>query len=225
MKLDDKFIEGEVIKIHCTSCNVSTNQLIRAKFAPKFRAEYELFEYNEYCVAECLGCNNIFFIHVRWDDNEESKDENGDPIKVMSHFVEDELWFEDHDFLNEQDLDVLPAMIFGMYEELQKALQKEMRLLAGIGMRMLIEAVCLNQKITEKNLQDQIKSLLSLGYISKNDFDVLDELRKIGNLSVHKIKPPSDSILEAALEAVNHLLRAIYVVPKRTKRLRAKPKK
>ena len=143
----------------------------------------------------------------------------------MSHFVEDERWFEDYEFLNEQDLDDLPVMILRMYEELQKALQHEMKLLAAIGLRMLIEAVCLNLKITARNLQDQIKSLLDLGHISKNNSSVLNELRKIGNISAHKIKAPSDSILEAALEAVNHLLKTIYVVPKRTKRLRAKSKK
>lgn len=225
MKLGDISVEGEVIKTHCTSCNISTNQLIRTKFAPKSRAEYELFEHNEYCVAECLGCNNISFIHIRWDDDKESKDENGDPIKIMSHFVEDDRWLEDYQFLNEEELNELPAMIYDMYEELQGALQREMRVLAGVGMRMLIEAVCLNRRIEGKILQHQIESLLSLGLISKNDFDVLDELRKIGNNSAHKIKAPSDSVLEAALEAVNHLLRTIYVVPKRTKRLRAKTKR
>ncbi|MEQ8812685.1 MAG: DUF4145 domain-containing protein [Imperialibacter sp.] len=225
MRLDDKFINGEVIKTRCTSCLVPTNQLIRTKFAPKFQAEHEYFEFNEYCVAECLGCNNISFIHVKWDDDEESKDENGDPIKIISYFIEDERWFEDYEFLNEQDLDELPANIFEMYEELQEALQREMRLLAGVGMRMLIEAVCLNKKIMGKSLQDQIKTLLSSGYVSKNDFDVIDELRRIGNTSAHKIKGPTDSILKAALEAVNHLLRTIYVVPRRTRRLKAKPKK
>lgn len=225
MKLDNKLINGEVINTHCLSCDRSTNQFIRAKFAPKFQAEYELYKNNEYCIAECLGCNNISFMHIRWGDDDESKDENGDPIKIMSHFVEDDRWLEDYQFLNEEELDDLPAMIFYMYEELQGALQREMRVLAGVGMRMLIEAVCLNRKIEGKILQHQIESLLSLGLISKNDFDVLDELRKIGNNSAHKIKAPSDSVLEAALEAVNHLLRTIYIVPKRTRRLKAKSKK
>lgn len=225
MRLDDKLIDGEVVKTLCTLCDNPTNHLIRAKFAPKYQAEYEHFENNEYCVAECLGCNSISFLHFKWDNDEDSKDENGDPLKIASYFIEDERWFEDYEFLSEEDLDELPAMIFEMYEEFQEALQREMRLLAGVGMRMLIEAVCLNQKITGKNLQDQIKTLLNTGNISKNDYDVLDELRKIGNTSAHKIKRPSDSILKAALEAVNHLLRTIYVVPKRTRRLKNKPKK
>ncbi|PWL31742.1 DUF4145 domain-containing protein [uncultured Roseivirga sp.] len=225
MKLDNKLINGEVINAHCLSCNRSTNQFIRAKFAPESQAEYELYKYNEYCIVECLGCNNISFIHVSWNDDEESKDENGDSIKIMSHFVEDERWLEDYQFLNEEELNELPAMIYDMYEELQGALQREMRVLAGVGMRMLIEAVCLNRKIEGKILQHQIESLLSFGLISKNDFEVLDELRKIGNNSAHKIKAPSDSVLEAALEAVNHLVRTIYVVPKRTRRLKGKSNK
>ncbi len=69
---------------------------------------------------------------------------------------------------------------------------------------------------------DKIKNLKKEGLISENEYEVIDKLREIGNLSTHKLKRPSSSDLVAALEATNHLLRTIYVVPKRTRRLREK---
>lgn len=218
-------IEGEIIKTHCISCKVHTNQLVRAKYKPKEQADYELYENNEYCVTECLGCNNISFIHQKWDNDKESLDENGEPLKVASIFMEDERWFEDYEFLNEQDMDALPATIYNLYEELMEAMQHQSSLLAGVGLRMLIEAVCIQQKIPGRKLNLKIKNLLERGFISKKEFEVLDKLREIGNVSAHQIKGPSDSLLEAALFAINHLLRSIYVVHKRTKRLRRKATK
>ena len=89
-------------------------------------------------------------------------------------------------------------------------------------MRLMIEAVCINQKIEGRNLKDKISKLFEKGVISRNDFEVLDRLREIGNVSAHQIKSPSSSDLEAALEATNHLLRTVYIANKRTNRLRNK---
>ena len=139
--------------------------------------------------------------------------------------MEDERWFEDYEFLNDQDIEELPAMIHDLYEELMEAMQHQSSLLAGVGLRMLIEAVCIEQKIPGRNLNLKIKNLLERGLISKNEFEVLNKLREIGNVSAHQIKGPSDSLLDAALFAINHLLRSIYVVHKRTKRLRGKATK
>ncbi|MEQ8556372.1 MAG: DUF4145 domain-containing protein [Cyclobacteriaceae bacterium] len=206
------------------SCSTRTNQLIRAKFKPQEQAECESFKYNEYCIIECLGCNNIAFIHQKWDDDEEAVDEKGEPLKWASHFMEDERWFEDYEFLIEEDRDELPAMIYDLYEELTEALQHQSKVLAGVGLRMLVEAVCVQQKIPGRNLKLNIENLFNKGAISKNEEGVLDKLREIGNISAHQIKGPSDSILEAALLAVNHLLRSVYIIPKRTRRLRRKEK-
>lgn len=215
-------IEGEIIKLYCTSCGTPTNQLMKAKFAPKEKADYEIFDHNEYCILECLGCNHIAFVHQKWDNGNEV-DENGEPLKYASHFMEDERWFEEYEFLHEQDANELPAMIFDLYEELTEAMQHQSRILSGVGLRMLVEAVCIQQKIPGRNLSLKITKLFEKGVISKNECEVLNKLREIGNVSAHQIKGPSDTVLETALLAVNHLLKSIYVVHKRTKRLRKKP--
>ena len=87
---------------------------------------------------------------------------------------------------------------------------------------MLVEAVCLDRKINGRDLKDKISKLLNDGLISKNDYEIIDRLREIGNISAHEIKAPSNSDLEASLETVNHLLQTVYIVQKRTKILRKK---
>ncbi|MEP1032618.1 DUF4145 domain-containing protein [Ekhidna sp.] len=158
-------------------------------------------------------------MHQYWD----SEDTNSDDFqKWEEHYPHDEDRFSLYIYLSEEELDELPAIIFDMYDELRVTLNNDLNVLAGIGLRMVVEAVCIKQDIPGRNLKNKIQSLLEVGLISKNDFEVIDKLREIGNVSTHQIKGPSATVLEASLEAVNHLLRTVFVVQKRTRKLRIK---
>ncbi|MDN5215030.1 DUF4145 domain-containing protein [Fulvivirgaceae bacterium BMA12] len=98
------------------------------------------------------------------------------------------------------------------------AIEYDLKLLAGIGLRTLVEAICINQKITGRNLKGKIDKLHSEGFISANKVPILHKLREIGNLDAHRIKSLFSTVLENALEIINHLLRSVYLIPKRSKR-------
>ena len=89
-----------------------------------------------------------------------------------------------------------------------------------MGLRMLVEAICLEQKIPGLNLQSKIRKLHELGMISKNELPILDKLRLIGNDSAHKIKSFSIDKLSYALDIINHIIKSIYVLPKINKLLK-----
>ena len=121
--------------------------------------------------------------------------------------------------------------------------------LAGAGIRLLIEGVCLDQKIvkgkvytdlgsllrhktTKKailrdNLEGKINGLLTKGLVSKNQAKVLHQLRKLGNDAAHALDQPPLMLIEECVEAVEHLLIQVYDQPELLKKLlaRKKPKK
>ena len=96
----------------------------------------------------------------------------------------------------------------------------ESNILAGVGLRMLVEGICLERKIAGKNLLEKIKNLHSANWLSANEVPILDKLRQIGNFSAHSIKGFSTTDLQYALEIVNHVLKTIYILPLINKRLK-----
>lgn len=207
------------LKTYCKSCKRDTNHEIFGEHKPgPLRYEYDedILEYNEYYIVKCLGCDHTGFLNRYWEENEVEGEEM-EPLE--DNYPSDPMSF--YDFLKEEDQDELPRLIYDMYEELKMALIQELDIMAGIGLRMTVEATCLQQKIPGRNLKEKIAKLLEKGLISGQDYEVIDKLREIGNITTHKIKSPSASDLDASLEAINHLLRSVYIVQKRTKRLRS----
>jgi hypothetical protein len=125
-------------------------------------------------------------------------------------------------FLPEDNVEVLPNPIGQLYEELVNAFESESPILAGIGLRALVESVCIDQKIQGKNLQVRIQGLHNKGLISAAELPILDKLRLIGNVSAHEIKSLLMQKLEIALGIINHVLISIYLLPKVNKKLRLK---
>lgn len=207
------------IKTHCIFCENRTNHIIIANtedFEIKY-ADQKTTEYESYNIVQCLGCDQISFLHLKWDEN--SIGEFNEFIKREYNYPEDLDFLYSEEFLSYDDINFLPSIVSKIYEEVKVSFINEAYTLCGIGIRTIIEAVCLNKKITGRNLQEKINSLVDEGHISKNEHQILDRLREIGNISAHKIISPSEADLEAALEATNHLLRAVYIVNQKTKRL------
>jgi hypothetical protein len=136
-----------------------------------------------------------------------------------------------------------------VYRQTITAFNNGLSTLAGAGIRLLIEGICLDQKIlkgkvytdqgklvrhkvTKKvilrdNLEGKINGLLMKGLISKTQGKVLHQLRKLGNDAAHALDQPSLKLIEECIEAIEHLLIQVYDQPELLKKLlmRKKPKK
>lgn len=125
-------------------------------------------------------------------------------------------------FLEGKALESLPKMINGIYAEVKTSFIHESPILAGIGLRTLIEAVCVNKSIGGNDLNQRINRLHADGYISPPAKEYLHKLRKIGNASTHKIQAFSMEQLSHGLEIANHLLKEVYFLPKLNKKVRVR---
>lgn len=110
--------------------------------------------------------------------------------------------------------------LYDLYEEIKEAFESGSNILAGVGLRAMVEAVCMQEKIEGRNLQEKIKNLHNKGLIASSEQPILDKLRLIGNLSTHQIKAFPLDKLNYALDIINHVLKSIYVLPKINKKLK-----
>lgn len=205
----------------CRTCKGETNhKILYSKYQKNLLFEGEedhapVYEHYYYMVVSCAGCEEISFLQRITADH--WIDEQGNDVIITTSYPSDHAPFN---FLRSDEEDQLPAMLRDLYEEIKTAFIHHSCISAGMCLRALIEALCINQKIEGKNLEQKIKNLQQAGFITLAELPIIDKLRLIGNVSAHQIKAFPIDTLEYALDIVNHLLRSVYVLPKINKKLK-----
>jgi hypothetical protein len=109
--------------------------------------------------------------------------------------------------------DDLPQQLRQIYLETLKAMDANQPILAGIGIRAIIETVCKERNTSGSKLENQIDDLASQGVLTAAGAALLHKLRIIGNKAAHEVKPHSNKELSLAMEVINHLLLGVYILP------------
>jgi hypothetical protein len=218
------------IRTNCNSCSKQTNHQLLFVKKVVTREDYEVLEVDvkekiieEFMTIQCKGCDEVSFLHRLSGDL--FVDSEGKKQFLEFNYPEEE-YPSEFDTLKDQQVLQLPSVLKNVYQEIVTALDSGANLLAGVGLRILVEAICMEQNISGSNLKEKIIELEKRGLISKNEVPILDKLREIGNTAAHRIKAfPSDK-LSYALNIINHALTNIYILPKISEKLtlQAKPR-
>lgn len=205
------------IQTYCDACENNTYQT--ALFSKKVQGDNENYDDSQYyMVIQCNGCKEISFLLRTQNPN--AIDEDDELYFDRNYSGDYEPDDEDFNFLRDKDYDKLPAKIRDLYDELTYTLGVEARISAGIILRTIVEAICLNQGVPGDNLYQKIRNMHARGLISTNELPILDKLREIGNLSTHEIKSLPLEKLSYAVDIVNHVLTSVFILPKINKRLK-----
>ena len=196
-------------KSYCSNCGNETNHEILAEHTVTHRGDYDC-DVN-YQILSCLGCESTSFrrnfvdiesAYPTHDGEWEVPESNDIYPKVLQGHVEIE------------EVHHIPDIVGKIYTEVLTAITEDARILAGLGLRGIVEAVCNDLKITGRSLETRINKLASAGYISKSDAERLHAIRFMGNDAAHEIRIPTDGALRVALKIVEHLLRSVYILEK-----------
>lgn len=202
-------MSNKKVRSYCRSCGQSTNHNILAEQIDSFREDYEYDQ--TYQILECLGCDTKSFRDVLEEIQHafqisQNEWEVPTSITVYPRFI------KDHRSLDGEYH--LPVTVRQIYKEVLLAFQEEALILAGLGLRGTVEAVCNDLKVTGRDLEIKISKLATAGYISRRDAERLHGIRFMGNDAAHKIKKPNTIQLSAALKIVEHMLLSIYILEK-----------
>ena len=200
-------MSNKKVRSYCRSCGQSTNHNILAEQIDSFREDYEYDQ--TYQILECLGCDTKSFRDVLEEIQHafqisQNEWEVPTSITVYPRFI------KDHRSLDGEYH--LPVTVRQIYKEVLLAFQEEALILAGLGLRGTVEAVCNDLKVTGRDLEIKISKLATAGYISRRDAERLHGIRFMGNDAAHKIKKPNTIQLSAALKIVEHMLLSIYIL-------------
>ena len=207
--------EKRIIKCYCHSCQRTTNHDILFSETELSDNDDYWWRY-DYYVAKCRGCDEITFLTGITEESEIDYDDEGRPYNPTLYKTYP---YQQPIAIGLKNLWPIPTSIATIYKETISALNNKNYLLAAAGYRMVIEAVCLENRIVGKNLELKINNLCKEGIITKHDRDRLHSIRFMGNDSVHMMQASDKDALLLVLDIINTLLNNLYILENRCQRI------
>jgi hypothetical protein len=205
--------EKETIEAPCKECkrNNKHHVLTSVELNGDIESGDNSLQYDAvYRIIQCGGCETISYMTRSQNSEDWDFDENNHPYWNVS--------INYYPSRNEgraamKDSILLPGGVQRVYEETISALNNDQVVLAGIGLRALVESVCKQKQAPGKNLAEKIDGLVELGALPRDGASILHKIRAMGNDAAHEVKPHKLDHLILALSVCEHLLQGVYLLP------------
>lgn len=209
-------MEKKILRSYCSICKNDTKHSIL--FEHSLNGDFDEYKIIKQ-VVECLGCENISFRteeHDYWDileDYDFEFDESVETHRITIDTFPNVL--KGHSEV--QNLYNVPAQIKSVYDQTILAFKGQSYLLAGVGFRAIIEAICIQENIKGSNLEIKINNLAKNRLITERESERLHTIRFMGNDSVHEMEIPQQAKLFLVLDIIENLLKNLYILDKEAK--------
>lgn len=198
-----------IMRVLCKTCaNYTKHEVLFSKKILWEDEESGAYGGDDYIVAECMGCESISFV-IEHRNSDYFDAEHGQ-YQVIDIFPD-----RREGISGLKQLTGIPQSIKSVYNETLKAIEHNQPILAGIGIRAIIEAVCEKENSSGESLYEKIDSLKDMQVLSQASATILHKLRTLGNSAAHKIVVPEINQLKLAIDVVQNLLQEVYVFPKK----------
>jgi len=202
----------------CGKCFVETRHLVLQSVDIDGKAlDWDYYYTDNFQIVQCQGCDSISFRKCHSDsenmgwDEERNEGFHIDKIELYPNRVAGRHKLRQAHFL--------PFEVSRIYDETHAALCNRQPILAGIGIRALVETVCKEKSAAGSNLEQKIDNLVNMGVLTQAGAETLHSMRILGNEAAHEVKPHSEETLNLAMDVVEHLLNDVYILPAITKSL------
>jgi len=207
---------GEVREIPCATCVGNTrHKLIAAADIHGHQDRHGGDWYGwtvENQLFECGGCGSITY--RRSSSNSDDTDPEGEayedeklfPPRVSGRKKLQDAWMLDH-------------KVKRIYDETADALAAGSAVLAGIGLRAILETVCKDKAAKGKDLMAKVDALVGKGLLTPPGAAVLHQIRTLGNDAAHEVEPHNEQQLALAMDVIEHLLADVYIIGQKAKRI------
>jgi hypothetical protein len=202
----------------CGACNRQTaHQTLTLVSWVDENLEADIKIWQRYLTVQCKGCKTVSFC----EEYECTEDLYYNPATDRMELETRQQLYPNRIAGRPElsDVSSVPFEIRRVYRETHFALCSSLPVLAGIGIRAVVESVCKDKSVQGRNLEIRINALAAQGYITSDGATILHSLRFMGNEAAHKVKAHTNEELGVALDVVEYLLQGVYILPKRAERL------
>ena len=117
----------------------------------------------------------------------------------------------------------IPKPLGAIYTECVQAFNYGLHLTCAIGLRALVEGICVDKDCTGKYLWEKIGNLNAI--LPQNIVDHLHGFRFLGNVAAHELETVDKGTLHIAIEVAEDLLNILYDLEYKSRKLPKKEKK
>ncbi|HEX7601265.1 MAG TPA: hypothetical protein VF316_06650, partial [Polyangiaceae bacterium] len=128
----------EKLKVQCVECGRRTNHEVVQEETTASEA-HQIFVGDAYRIIRCQGCETISFQHESWC-SEDLDPETGNPETRETLYPS-----RTAGRAAIKSTNYMPPTVLGMYGETLKAFNADAPTLAAVGLRALVESVCLDR--------------------------------------------------------------------------------
>lgn len=205
-------------KIHeivCPQCDRLTQHAVLASVAVT-EENPEVEVWSEYEVVSCRGCQHMSF-RSNWSASDEFQYDEQNELSPVEHPE----YFPPRRAGRKmvRKAYYLPPKIRAIYFEVHQAIAAGHRVLASIGIRALVEAVCAEKGAKGRTLEKRIDALASQNTLTVEGASVLHKTRLLGNRAAHQVDPPDEHQLDVAMDIAEQLLVNVWILPQVAKSL------
>lgn len=196
----------KVVFTACCACDRDTRHEV---LADQVQSEYEYRVDTHFQIVECRGCGTKSFRKlILWIEEsyqvDEDEWETPEEVSTYPHVL------KGHKAV--PDIDRAPTLVEEIYRQSLEAIKSQSNVLAGIGLRATIEAICNERNVAGKPLEQRIDKLAKAGFVSASDADRLHAIRFLGNDAAHEIQAADPKGLLIALRIIENLIVSLYIL-------------
>ncbi|SRR6266436_5542118 len=201
---------AEVVKAHCNKCLRETNHELYAKKQVSWAGD-DMQGQESYEIVICRGCDTVRFRQV--STGSEIYDEHGNFGEDVSYFPsavsrQKPTWLGGTSrFPFEQ------REIASLLNEVYAAIHEDLRVLAAIGIRTILDMVMTGKVGDVGPFQAKVSAFEKAGFISPEHGKFLLETIDAGSASAHRGFRPSEENLKLLLDISENLISSIYIFP------------
>jgi hypothetical protein len=200
------------VVIACGECDRDTRHKVLAEVRGHWQDDRQVVDlWRQYQIVQCQGCLTISFCEA----SQFSEDFDHDPDTGETYLPTTTRLFPSRiagrPMMNEAQ--ELPHNVYVVYAETHSALCAELRVMTGLGIRAIAEAVCRDKEMSGRNLEEKIDALATAGHITTAGARILHSLRFMGNAAAHEMRAHSPKELNAAFDVVEYMLHGVYILP------------
>jgi hypothetical protein len=214
-EVKENMSKGKTVRTHCNKCGQDMNHQVLMDYYEQgtdvldsdFDIRYGKVDYtadysNDYQIVKCSGCDTVSYRSYKF-------------FSEYQDFENDGTWeerFPAPQSRTKKDFKHLPPILKDIYQEVFTIYNNKGFILCAAGIRALLEGICKNKGIADENLEKKINAMSEQGLVSKQQENILHELRFLGNEALHELQVPSCKEIDAALDIIEHIVGDLYEI-------------